>query len=143
MKAKPFLIGLLGVMAAIAAASIYFAATIEKADKSIAAVASPDGKYKAVRLTVSADNPAPFCVDTIAIFLSVYPDGFVASDSNYEVYSAPCATPDKRTALPKIVWRSNDAVQITYAPAPGTDKKPRLKEHDASLFVNLTFVRQE
>ena len=83
-------------MACLVAASIYFAATVDKADKSISAVASPDGKYKAVRLTVSGDRPAPFCVDTISIFLSVYPDSFAASESNYEVYAAPCAAPAKR-----------------------------------------------
>jgi hypothetical protein len=141
VKAKPFLIGFLAVMACLVAASIYFAATVNKADKSISAVASPDGKYKAVRFTVSGDRPAPFCVDTISIFLSVYPDSFAASESNYEVYAAPCAAPDKRSAMPKIEWLADSAVQITYA--PGLDEtKPRMKNHDASLFVRVTFVKR-
>jgi hypothetical protein len=141
VKAKPFLIGLLAAMACVVAASIYIAATVNKADKSISAVASPDGKYKAVRLTISGDRPAPFCVDTISIFLSVYPDSFAASESNYEVYAAPCAPPAKRKELPKIEWLVDDAVQITYA--PGSDgTKPRMKDHDASLFVRVTFVKQ-
>ena len=83
-------------MLAMVGGSIYLAATTQRADKSIVAVASPDGKYKAVRLTVSGDKPVPFCVDTIAIFLSIYPDSFVASEGSYEVYAAPCAAPDKR-----------------------------------------------
>jgi hypothetical protein len=141
VKAKPFLIGFLAVMACLLAASIYIAATVNKADKSISAVASPDGKYKAVRLRVSGDRPAPFCVDTIAIFLSVYPDGFVASESNYEVYAAPCAPPTKRKDLPKIEWLSDNAVRITYAPGAGK-LKPRMKDHDASLFVRVAFVKQ-
>ena len=95
VKAKPFLIGFLAVVACLVAASIYFAVTVDKANKSILAVASPDGKYKAVRLTVSGDSPVPFCVDTISIFLSVYPDSFAASESNYEVYAAPCAAARK------------------------------------------------
>jgi len=141
VKAKSFLTGFLAVMAGLLAASIYIAATVNKADKSISVVASPDGKYKAVRLTVSSSKPAPFCVDTIAIFLSVYPDGFVASESNYEVYAASCAPPAKRKDLPKIEWLSDSAVQIIYA--PGSDKpKPRMKDHDASLFVQVRFVKQ-
>lgn len=143
MKAKPFIIIFIAIIVAIAAVSIYTAATIDRARKSLVAVASPDGKYKAVRLMVSGDTPAPFCVDTIAIFLSVYPDSFVASDSSYEVYAAPCAAPGKRDVLPKIEWTSNKAIRITYAPAPGAAKPPRLKDHDASLFVAVTFVKAE
>lgn len=141
MKAKPFLIGFFAIMACLVAASIYFAATVDKANKSIVTVASPDGKYKAVRLTISGETPAPFCVDTISIFLSVYPDSFAASESNYEVYAAPCAAPGRRSLLPKIEWLSDNAVQIAYA--PDSDKpKPRMKDHDGSLFVRVTFVKQ-
>ena len=142
MKANPVLIGLLAAIASMVAGSIYLAVTTEKAHKEIVAVASPDGKYKAVRLTVSGEHPAPFCVDTVAIFLSIYPDNFVASESNYEVYSGPCAAPGKRKALPQIEWLSDKAVRITYAPAPPGEKPPRLKDHDASLFVNVAFVKQ-
>ena len=140
MKAKPFLILFIAVVVAIAAVSIYTAATVDRAHKTLVTVAAPDGKYKAVRLMVSGDTPAPFCVDTIAIFLSVYPDSFVASDNNYEVYGGPCAAPAKRATLPKIEWTSNKAVRITYSVAPG-DKPPRLKTRDASLFIDVTFVK--
>jgi hypothetical protein len=142
VKAKPFLIGFLCVMLALVAGSIYLAVTTDKADKALVAVASPDGKYKAVRLTISNDTPAPFCVDSIAIFLSVYPDSFVASDSGYQVFSAPCAAPGRRDALPKIEWLANNKVQITYAPEPGAGKAPRLKERDMSLFVDIQYVQQ-
>jgi hypothetical protein len=143
LKAKPFLIGFICIMLALVAGSIYLAVTTDRADKALVAVASPDGKYKAVRLTVSNDTPAPFCVDSIAVFLSVYPDSFVASDSSYEVYSGPCAAPDKRAALPKIEWLANNKVTITYAPEPGAGKPPRLKERDMSLFVDVTYVKAD
>lgn len=142
MKAKPFLIGFLCVMLALVAGSIYLAITTDKADKALVAVKSPDGKYKAVRLTTSNDTPAPFCVDSIAVFLSVYPDSFVASDSSYEVFSAPCAAPAKRAALPRIEWLANNKVQITFSPEPGAGKAPRLKERDMSLFVDIAYVQQ-
>ena len=143
MKAKPFLIAFLCVVLALIAGSIYLAATTDRADKALVAVASPDGKYKAVRLTVSNDTPSPFCVDTIAIFLTVYPDSFVASDSAYQVFTAPCAAPARRNAFPKIEWLANNKVQITYSPEPGTGKAPRLKERDMSLFVDIGYVKVE
>jgi hypothetical protein len=93
LKGKPFIVVMLCGMALFIAGSIYLAATTERADKALVAVAAPEGKYKAVRLTVSGETPVPFCVDTISIFLSVYPDSFVASESKYEVYSGPCAAP--------------------------------------------------
>jgi hypothetical protein len=143
VKAKPFLIGLLAVMALLVAGSIYLAATTKRADRSIVAVAAPDGKYKAVRLTVSGDQPVPFCVDTIAIFLTVYPDSFVASDSNYTVFTAPCAAPAKRATLPKMEWTANHKITITYAPEPGAGKSPRLKNRDMSLFVDIAYVKAD
>ena len=142
MKAKPFLIGLLAAMAGVAAVSIYMSATIDKIDKTVAAVASPDGRYKAVRITLARGGAAPFCVDSISIFLSVYPDNFAENDKTYEVYAAPCAAPAKRAALPKVEWLSNTAMQITYAPAsPAAGaKQRRMKPLDASHFVRVTFV---
>ncbi len=141
MKAKPFVIALLAAMACLVVASIYIAATVDRAERTISTVVSPDGKFKAVRLTVSGERPAPYCVDTIAIFLSAYPDTFVASETNYEVYAAPCAPPGKRAALPKIEWLSDKAVRITYL--AGSDKtKTRMKNKDASLFVQVTFASQ-
>jgi hypothetical protein len=131
------------VILAVAAGSLYLAATVDRAEKSLVAVASPDGRYKAVRLTVYGKAPEPYCVDTIAIFLTVYPDGFVASNSGYQVYGAPCATPEKRATLPKIEWLANNKVQISYAPEPGAGKAPRLKERDMSRFVDISYVKVE
>ncbi len=146
MSAKPFLIGFLTAMAVVIAVSIYIGKTIPKADKSVTAVAAPDGKYKAVRVSIAGNGSAPFCFDTISIFLSVYPDNFAERESkSYEVYGAPCAAPSKRTSLPKIEWLSNSQVRITAAPdlsAAGA-KPPRMKALDASRFVHVEFVTQE
>ena len=132
-------------MAVAAAVSIYMNATTDKIDKSVVAVASPDGRYKAVRATLARGGAAPFCVDSISIFLSVYPDNFAETDKAYEVYAAPCAAPAKRAGLPRVEWLSNTAVQITYAlasPVAGA-KQPRMKPLDASHFVRVTFVAGE
>ena len=145
MKAKLVVIGLLVAIAGVAAVSIYVSATIDKIDKAVAAVTSPDGRYKAVRVTLARGGAAPFCVDSISIFLSVYPDNFAENDKTYEVYAAPCAAPAERAGLPRAEWLSNTAAQITYAlasPAAGA-KQPRMKPLDASHFVHVTFVAGE
>ena len=145
MRSKPFVIGLLAAVAVAAAVSVYVSMTIDKVEKTFTAVVSPDGRHKAVRLMLARGGAAPFCFDTIAIFLSVYPDNFAESDRDYEVYRALCAAPDKRAALPKIAWLSNGAVEITYwlGPAAADAKKPRTKPLDASKFVHVNFVAQE
>jgi hypothetical protein len=143
VKAKPFLLGFFAVVVTVAAVSIYVSVTVDKAQKTFATVASPDGKYKAVRLTIRRGGTSPFCLDTISIFLSVYPDNFAEGDKTYEVYAASCARPALRAQLPQIIWLSDRSVQVTYEPseAVGDAMKLRTKALDASKFVHLTFVR--
>jgi hypothetical protein len=139
VNSKPFLIGFVALIAVIAAVSLYVSRSVDKADKTVTSVASPDGKYKAVRVMSARGGAQPFCSDTIAIFLSVYPDSFAVSDRNYEVYAAPCARPADRAKLPQIEWLARDAVRVTVPPEAAGAKMPR-KDRDASLFVHLTFV---
>ena len=142
MKTKAIIVIFIGLLLAMIAGSVYLAFTTERADKSIVSVPAPDGKYKAVRLRVSGDKPEPFCVDSIAVYLSIYPDSFAASERNYEVYGGACPPPDKAAALPKMEWIDSNSLRITYAVAdPG--KPPRLKDKDASLFIDITNVKAE
>jgi len=142
VKAKPFLLGIFAVVVVVAAVSIYVSMSVDKAQKTFTAVASPDSKYKAVRLMIARGGTEPFCFDTVSIFLSVYPDNFAEGDKTYEVYRAPCAKPALRADLPKIAWLSDQSVQITYAASAAASDamKMRTKALDASKFVHLTFV---
>ncbi len=141
MKTKPFLIGFLVVMAAVVAVSVYISSTIERTDKAVVSMKSPDGRYKAVRISLTRPGDPPFCVDSIAIFLSVYPDSFVESDKVYEIYAAPCATPTGRVPPPKLEWLSNTALRITYSPPPAADRgKVKMKPLDASKYVHVEYV---
>ena len=121
--------------------TIYYAATTDRAERDIVTVEAPDGRYKAVRMRVYGDKPEPFCVDTIAIYLSIYPESFVASKRAYEVFGAPCARPSKDAPLPLIEWTSNKTVRITYATAG--DRPPRKRDKDASLFIDIDWVKAE
>ncbi len=136
MKAKPFFIGFFTVVAVLAAGSLYLRLTVDRADKILTAFPAPDSKYKAVKITLSGDGPPPFCIDSIAVILGVYPEHFAERDKAYLAYSAPCAA-DR--ALPKIEWLSNTELQITYAAVPDA-KPPRLKDHDVTKTVHVTFV---
>jgi hypothetical protein len=135
VKAKPFIVGFFAVVAVLAAASLYLALTVDRAEKSFTAVPTPDNKYKAVKITLTRAGAPPFCVDGIAVILGVYPDDFAERDKAYLVYSAPCA------ASPKIEWLSNTELRITYATVRDA-KPPQLKSYDVTKTVTVTFVER-
>ena len=90
MSAKPLIIGFFAVLAGIAAISVYFSATVDKPDKSVSVLLSPDGQYKAVKVTMAGGGTSPYCFDSISVVLAAYPDSFAERDKAYEIYSAPC-----------------------------------------------------
>jgi hypothetical protein len=138
VKAKTFFIGFFAVVALLAAVSLYLSLTVDRADKSITSVAAPDNKYKAVKITLSGEGPPPFCIDGIAVILGVYPDSFAERDKAYLVYSGPCAA--DRSAWPKIEWKSNTDLAITYAKESAATKSPVIKDIDVTKTVHVTFV---
>jgi len=138
VKAKPFLIGFFAVVAVLAAVSLYLSLTVDRTDKSFTAVAAPDTKFKAVKITLTRAGDPPYCFDAIAVILGVYPDDFAERDKAYLVYSAPCAA-DR--ALPKIEWQSSTDLKITYAAARDA-KPPRLMDHDVTKTVHVEFVEK-
>lgn len=138
MKAKTFFIGFFAVVALLAAVSLYLSLTVDRADKTLTAVAAPDNKYKAVRIKLSGEGPPPFCIDGIAVILGVYPDNFAERDKAYLVYSGPCAT--DRSAWPKIEWKSNTDLAITYAKESAVAKSPVIKDLDVTKTVHVTFA---
>lgn len=141
MKTKPFLIGFIAVMVAMVAASLYLSFIVVPTDKTYVSVKSPDGRYKAVLASLTRADDPKFCADSVAVFLSVYPDSFVESDKVYEVYAAPCATASGRVPPPEIKWLSNTSLRITYSPAPKADAaKLKMKPMDASKYVHIEYV---
>lgn len=145
MKSKPFIIALIAAMAVAAGASIYLSATAERVDKTVIAFPSPDGRYKAVRVSLSHGGSAPFCFHSISIFLSVYPDTFAENEKAYQVYAAPCAMPSKPADAPTVEWLSNSALRITYLPAPAGLNSDKLRRRliDASKFVHVSYVARK
>lgn len=138
MKGKPFIVSFLAVVAVLAAVSAYIGATVDKAEKAVAAFASPDGKYKAVKITMTGRGSSPFCFDSISIILGVYPDEFALTRKEYEVYAGPCGSFADRETSPKIDWLSATALQIAYA--NNSAKKPKLKDIDVTKTVHVTFL---
>jgi hypothetical protein len=141
VKAKTFFIGFFAVVAVLAAASLYLSLTVDRAEKALTAVAAPDNKYKAVKITLSGEGPPPFCIDGIAVILGAYPDNFAERDKAYLVYSGPCAA--DRKAWPKIEWKSNTDLQITYGQESAAAKSPVIKDLDVTKTVHVTFVERK
>ena len=141
MKSKPFIVGFLIVVAAIAIFSIYLSTIVDRTETSLSDVLSPDKKMKAVKLTLSGGGRSPFCLDSISVMLAAYPDEFAESRKEYEVYSAPCGRPADGEPLPKIEWRSSTALQISYAASAA--KKLKMKDRDVTKSVLVTFIAQD
>jgi hypothetical protein len=144
VKSKPFIIGFVIVVIAIAAVSMYISATVERANKSLVAVVSPDGRFKAVKLTIARGGASPFCYDNIVVLLAVYPDDFDENRKAYEVYAAPCGRFSDGTLSPTIEWLSSASLRITFAPHPASAdaKTIRMKNIDVSKSVHVTFVER-
>ncbi|MEJ2435670.1 MAG: hypothetical protein P8Y53_21930 [Pseudolabrys sp.] len=136
MKAKIFVIGFVAVLAGAVAASVYFNLTATGPKRSVTSVASPNGRYKAVRISLTQGGA---CFDTISVYLSVYPDSFAEREKTYRVYSGPCAPEGARADLPKMQWLSDTALRITY-PAEPAGAKRTMQPMDASNYVHVTYV---
>ena len=143
MRAKPFIIGFLAIVAVLAAVSIYLSATVDRADKSVAALVSPDGKFKAVTISFAGHGATPFCVVSISVMLAVYPDEFAQQRKEYEVFSAPCGTFANGGRSPKIGWVSDTNLQITRATAPDTKAARSTKNIDVTKSVHVTVVERD
>ncbi|MEJ2376138.1 MAG: hypothetical protein P8Y53_11865 [Pseudolabrys sp.] len=139
MKAKTFVIGFVAVLAGAVAASVYFNLTATRPQKTVTAVASPDGRYKAVRVSLTQGGA---CFDTISVYLSVYPDSFAEREKTYRVYSGPCAPEGARADLPKMQWLSDTALRITYPAVPAGAKRT-MEPMDASNFVHVTYAARQ
>jgi hypothetical protein len=142
MNSKRFVIGFLVLVAVIGAVSIYVSATTERAARSLAGVASPDGRLKAVTTTLSVGGGSPFCFDNIVVLPAIYPDDFNENRDAYEVYAAPCGRFADGAPSPKIEWLSDTALRITVPPHPA-DAKVRTKTLDITKTVTVTFVERK
>lgn len=145
MKSKPFLIGSFVFLAGFAAVSFYFVSTVGRPSKTLFAIPSSDGKFKAVKITMSNGGATPYCFDSVAVILAVYPDDFAERSKRYEVFSAPCASLANSEPSPKIEWLSATALQITHAshPAGSTSAKRIMNNADVTNTVHVTFVARD
>jgi hypothetical protein len=138
VKSRPILIGALAFVAVFAAASFWFSAVVEKPERTISSVTSPDAQFKAVRISVSRGGAAPFCFDSVSVILAVDPDSFAERGKSYDVFAAPCARFADGTPSPAIEWLSGTELRITHASRP-----QKTKGADVTRTVRVTFaVRQ-
>ena len=148
MKTKPFLIGFFIFIAVFASVSFYYVATVGRPARSISAIASPDGKYKAVKLTMSHGGATPYCFDSVSVILAVYPDDFGERNKRYEVFAASCTKFASGEPSPKIEWLSPTELRIAHAVKPAgstgsTSAKRVMNNIDVTNTVHVTFVARE
>lgn len=143
MKGKPFLIAFFVFVAVFAAISFYYAATVGRPVRSLTALTSPDGKYKAVTLTMSHGGATPYCFDSVAVILAVYPDDFGERNKRYEVFAGPCAKFADGAPSPKIEWLTPTALRITHAVDKAGAGKRVTNDIDVTNVVHVTFVDRQ
>jgi hypothetical protein len=145
VQSKTLVVGFAVVVALVAGVSIYVSSTIDPVEKSLIAVAAPDGRYKAVVFRLSQGGSAPFCYESVAIYLSIYPDNFAENEKGYQVYWSPCATPAKAADVPAVTWLANDKVKITYTHGPPAQDPSKLRRRvvDASRYVTVTYAERK
>ena len=143
MKSKPFLIGFFVFIAVFAAISFYYVAIVGRPTRTLTAITSPDGKYKAVMLSMSHAGLTPYCFDSVAVILAVYPDDFGERNKRYEVFAGPCAKFANGEPSPKIEWLSPTQLRITHAADASTSAKRVTNDIDVTKVVHVTFVEKE
>ena len=145
MQSKTLIVGFAVAVALVAAVSIYVSKTVDPVEKTITAVTAPNGRYKAVVVSLSQGGDAPFCYESVSIYLAIYPNDFAESEKSYQVYWSPCATPAKPADAPKAEWLANDEVRITYTQGPPADDPGKLRKRvvDASRYVKVTYVERK
>jgi hypothetical protein len=145
VNSKTLIVGF-GIAVALAAGvSIYMSRTVDPVEKTVTAVPAPDGRYKAVIFRLSQGGSAPFCYESVSIYLAAYPNDFAESEKGYQVYWSPCATPAKASDAPEVRWLANDKLQITYTPGPPGPDPTKLRKRvvDASRYVQVSYVERK
>jgi hypothetical protein len=145
VNSKTLIIGFAVAVALVAALSIYVSKTIDPVEKTVTAVVAPDGRYKAVVVSLAQGGDAPFCYESVSIYFAIYPNDFAESEKSYQVYWSPCATPAKPADKPKAEWLANDEVRITYTQGPPAADAARLRKRavDASRSVKVSYVERK
>jgi hypothetical protein len=109
-----------------------------KPDRFISAYPAPDGKYKAVKLTVAGGGAiSPFCNDAIFVVPITVVDEAAESDERSKVYAGACNTFANHEPAPKVEWLSKEVLQITFA------LNPRYVSRSAFDQVHVMFAGRE
>jgi hypothetical protein len=145
VNSKTLIAGFAAAVALTAAGSVYVSRTVDPVEKTLTAVVAPDGRYKAVVFRLVQGGSAPFCYESVSIYLAVYPDDFAENDKGYQVYWSPCATPANPADTPAVKWLSNNEAQITYTQGPKPIEPGKLRKRvvDASRYVSVTYVERK
>jgi hypothetical protein len=117
-----------------------------KPDRYVSAVLSPNGNFRAAKITYAGGGAiSPYCDNTILIVPSSTSDDVAEREKRHEVFSAECDTFADHSNSPKVEWISDGNLQITFSinSTALTSHKVSLRKIDASGSVHVTFVAHE
>jgi hypothetical protein len=117
-----------------------------KPDRYVSTVLSPNGKFKATKITYTSGGAiSPHCDDTILVMPAANPDDVAEREKRHEVFSAECDSFADHNSSPKVEWISDGNLQITFSinSTALTPNKVSLKKIDASGSVRVNFVAHE
>ncbi|PMS36267.1 hypothetical protein B0G57_107264 [Trinickia symbiotica] len=134
---------LIGVFT-VASGAFHFRSQRTSGEKpeAIKSLRSPNGSYQAILLTwAGGGGLAPFCRQALYVVPSSIDATLSHLDKLYEVYSGVCDDFADHSASPKVVWRSNEDLDVSFsinrtAAFPGT---VTLKKIDVSGNVKVRF----
>ncbi|QCP53235.1 hypothetical protein FAZ95_29665 [Trinickia violacea] len=88
---------------------------------------------------------APYCNEVLLVIPASLDVDQAQHDKRYEVYSAECDGFSDHSASPKIVWRSNELLDVSFSINSTAlfPKNVALKKVDASGSVKLEFSAKE
>ena len=110
-------------------------------DRFVSATPSPDGKNKAVKLTVAGGGAiSPYCYDVVFVVLQTTNDDEATRHDENKVFSASCSTFANHENAPRLDWTSNTSLQITFAFNTVLAQRVTLKPVDASGKVRVVFT---
>ncbi|WP_250504040.1 hypothetical protein [Caballeronia sp. AZ7_KS35] len=118
------------------------ASTEESKPDGMKSFTSPSGQYQAVLLTwVGGGGISPYCDEALLVIPSPKDQPQAKLKKRYEVYSGECGNFADHSPSPKITWRSDDVLRVTFS-INGTaawPKKVKMKMVDASGLVRIEF----
>ncbi|GGD74556.1 hypothetical protein [Caballeronia grimmiae] len=118
----------------------------ESKPDGLKSLTSPSGQFQAILLTwAGGGGISPYCNEALLVTPSSKSQQQAELEKRYEVYSSECGEFADHSPSPKITWRSDDVLSVTFSinTTAAGPTNVRLKKIDASGRVRIEFEAKE